>query len=374
MTDKEKLKVVFCTDGIFPNAVGGMQKHSRLLIEELAKDPGIELTVIHPHPNERIFDENLNITEIGLNGELHKNYIRNCYLYSKQVFEQLKKIDNAIIYSQGLSVWYGIDELAERLIINPHGLEPYQTLSVKDYLKTAHFRVIFNKLFNKAAKTISLGGKLTGILEDRIKSSKQKLAIIPNAVNPPPSKKAKTNWREPLHFMFVGRFAFNKGIEDLLQCAADLNYSGYEERVKFSLVGKGPLYEKLKARYVAPNIYFAGFASDDELNRIYQDAHMFVLPTLFEGMPTVVLEAMGHGLPIAVTDVGATKEQVDSSNGYIIRKHDPSSIKNAIVDFIEKTDAEKTAMSQASIDRVHSKFTWTQVAAKHKELFRSINA
>lgn len=136
MNASKKINLVFCTDGIHPKAIGGMQKHSRLLIEELSKNELLNISVIHPHKGENVFN-NPAVKEIAIEGNHHKNYIRNCYLYSKAVFSVLKDFPDALIYSQGLSVWYGAEQLAGRLIINPHGLEPYQTISTKDYLKTA---------------------------------------------------------------------------------------------------------------------------------------------------------------------------------------------------------------------------------------------
>ncbi|MGV2336128.1 MAG UNVERIFIED_CONTAM: glycosyltransferase family 4 protein [Planctomycetaceae bacterium] len=47
---------------------------------------------------------------------------------------------------------------------------------------------------------------------------------------------------------------------------------------------------------------------------------MFVFPTRFEGMPTVVLEAMAAAMPIIVSETGATGEFVSSDNGYLIKK------------------------------------------------------
>ena len=58
-------QVVFCTDGIFPHAVGGMQRHSTLLIEELAKSGRFSIVVIHPH-NAPVFNQSLGIKEIPL--------------------------------------------------------------------------------------------------------------------------------------------------------------------------------------------------------------------------------------------------------------------------------------------------------------------
>ena len=63
---EKKIQLLFITDGIFPHAIGGMQRHSRLLIEELSKNAELEIIVIHPHDSLKIFSDESSIKEIGL--------------------------------------------------------------------------------------------------------------------------------------------------------------------------------------------------------------------------------------------------------------------------------------------------------------------
>lgn len=369
---KGKTEILFCTDGIFPHAVGGMQRHSRLLIEQLAAMPDISIKVIHPHQGIRVF-ENPAITEIvAVPEKTSERYLINCYEYSKKIYDLALKHPNAIIYSQGLSVWYNIGRIGKRVIVNPHGLEPYQSLTTRDYVSGIPFRMIFNHLFKNAACIISLGGRLTPILQS--KTSPGKVKVLPNAVNVPEINPRNFNRADgPVKFLFVGRFALNKGINILAQAVKELNAAGYTDKFIFNLVGKGPLFDSYKNEYAFPNLNFLGFADDDKLSDLYRTNDVFVLPTLFEGMPTVVLEAMACGMPIIVTDVGATLEMVDQSNGFIIEKNDVESLKNAILKYSELSDVNKKSMSEASYSRVKDKFTWKIVADKHAGLFRSLS-
>ena len=76
------IKLAFCTDGVFPHSVGGMQRHSKLLIEALVKFD-IEILVFHPH-REMIFSSYHNVKEIYIEGiNIEKNYLKECYYYSK---------------------------------------------------------------------------------------------------------------------------------------------------------------------------------------------------------------------------------------------------------------------------------------------------
>ena len=222
-----KIPILFCTDGIHPHQVGGIQRHSRLLIEELVAQGEVDITVIHPH-EERVFPEELGVKEIQLQGiDTSKNYLRECHSYSKRVYEVAVAHPNHVIYSQGLCIWHGIADIADRVIVNPHGLEPYQALSTKEKLVAIPFKKVFDRIFNKAGHVISLGGGLTTILESRIRQ-KEKIVVLPNATVLPESTH-NHNWpdvNQPIRLLFVSRFAANKGIHILMEAIEQLNASG----------------------------------------------------------------------------------------------------------------------------------------------------
>lgn len=364
------MKVVFCTDGIFPHAVGGMQRHSRLLIKELAKRADVEITVIHPH-RQKAFGSNENIKEEVIQGiDESRNYLLECYRYSKRVYSVLEKYPDHVIYSQGLSVWYNINKISGRLIINPHGLEPYQAISLKDKITGIPFKIIFNYFFSHAAKVVSLGGRLTDILKIRI--SKSKIAVIPNATNLPVEELPEKDYSGKLQILFVARFASNKGIHILLEAIEQLNKRGYKDKIKWNLGGKGPLFNHYVENFNYENVNYLGFVSDEQLAELYKTNHLFVFPTLFEGMPTVVLEAMSYGMPVIVSDVGATAELVDAANGYLIEKNNVDALINAVVDFLKLPDADKKQLSINSYRKVRENFTWEAIAQRHVELFKSL--
>lgn len=366
-----EIDLVFCTDGIFPHAIGGMQRHSRLLIEELAKNQNINIVAIHPHTREKIFISK-NISEISIEGiDTNKNYLKECKSYSKRVYEIIKDYPNSIIYSQGLSVWYKADEFSDRLIINPHGLEPFQAIGLKAKLIALPFKKIFKDLFYKAKYVVSLGGGLTDILEKHIPS--EKIITIPNAVNLP--AKIQRNYpdkEEKIKLFFLARFAYNKGIGILLSAIDQLNKLGYEDKIEFYLAGKGPLYEEVKLKNDKRNVHLLGFISDDELVDYYKNSDAFIFPTLFEGMPTVVLEAMSYKLPIIVSDTGATAELVDNSNGWLIEKNNVNQVVSSVISFFQKTKSEKEVLAKNSFLKVEKYFNWEKVAQKHMALFDGI--
>lgn len=365
----KKPHILFCTDGIFPHSIGGMQRHSVLLLEEMVRQDRATFTVVHPHA-ENVLQHLPGVKEVPLNMPVKGNYILHCYNYSKKVFEVIQQNPADIVYSQGLSVIHGLKKIAKKTIVNPHGLEPFQALSKSDRIKSLPLRLIEGWQFRHAAKVISLGGRLTQILQ-RYVSDKRNVLVIPNAVNPatPPQRDFD---HEPLQLLFVGRFASNKGIELLMETVTKLNEDGYRNKLFFNLVGKGPLFDKITSTYNLPNVRYLGFASDEDLFRLYRENDIFIFPTLFEGMPTVVLEAMMAGMPVIVSDTGATAELVDRHNGFLVEAGNLRALKTAVQQMYSYSPEERRKLSEASIQKVLSRFTWEKAARKHLDLFESM--
>lgn len=365
----KRRKILFVTDGIFPFAIGGMQRHSACLIEALSVYEDLEITVIHPH-DKQVFPNLPSIREIQIPFDFNGFYIRRCYDYSKLVYQVIQQHPDALVYAQGFSVFYGLPEIGNRTIINQHGLEPFQSFSKMEKLKTLPMRFMERYQFRHAAKVISLGGKLTTILQQQVPRSKKKIVVLPNAVNP--GEKPNRNFKkEKLELLFVGRFAFNKGINLLMEAVRQLNNEGYKSRLIYNLVGKGPLYEQYKKEYQFENVNFIGFADDAELSRQYLKNDLFVFPTRFEGMPTVVLEAMAAAMPIIVSDTGATAELVNSDNGFLIETNNIRSLKWAIQRYYQISSEEKKVLSDNSYKKVTENFTWQKVAKMHWDLFHT---
>ena len=174
------------------------------------------------------------------------------------------------------------------------------------------------------------------------------------------------------HFLFVARFAANKGIEYLLEAVKQVNAAGYKDKIHFDLVGTGPLYDEKVGSCQETNVTFHGRVSDAELATLYQRADVFLFPTLFEGMPTVILEALSWGLPIVSTDVGAVTELVDEKNGLVIEKGSVEAICESIRYFCDLSGEEKARLGRASFELVKSKYQWDAVAEEHLYLFEEV--
>jgi glycosyltransferase involved in cell wall biosynthesis len=370
------MHVAICSDGVFPASMGGIERHTRLLVESLAaRHRELRLTVIHTHPGTRFFESFESVAEIAVDPKPgRRQYLIECLELSERFANELRKFPAAIIYSQGVCVLRGIHEFSPRLIVNPHGLESFQTLSFRDWATTAPFRIVQRRTFRHARFLVSLGGRLTSILH-REAGDGDRVIVLPNGVNLPnavPSRPPRDG--RPFRLLFVGRLARNKGIADLLEAMELLNRSGAGEHVQLDIAGAGPMLEQLQRAGDWTNVKLWGKVSDARLEELYEHADAFILPTLFEGMPTVVLEAMARSLPVLVTDVGATRELVDESNGRIIAKKDARGLAARILELIEMPEHSLHALGRAGYERAKTRFTWPHVADRHVDLFRRLDS
>ena len=131
----------------------------------------------------------------------------------------------------------------------------------------------------------------------------------------------------------VGRMSLEKGHANLLSAIALLKDMPGLPRHRFLLVGDGPEEGNLRRQAatlgIEDRIVMAGFQKD--VLPFYALANAFALPSLSEGSPNVILEAMAAGLPIASTNVGGVPEILeDGVTGLLVPAQNPPALAEAL--------------------------------------------
>ena len=107
----------------------------------------------------------------------------------------------------------------------------------------------------------------------------------------------------------------------------------------------------------------------EDIERYYQVADLFVLPSTNEGMPNVVLEAMASGLPCVATKVSGTKELVrDGETGYTFEVGDPTSLRQAILRILNNG---KDSFGHCGRKMVEEKYSLAGVAECYEVLYQN---
>jgi glycosyltransferase involved in cell wall biosynthesis len=144
--------------------------------------------------------------------------------------------------------------------------------------------------------------------------------------------------------LFVGTFSLHKGVTNLIGAMPQVVRRHPD--VKLVLAGSGPLEHRLRQLVqrlgLTKSVMFVGRKSHDQMPQLAAAADVLVSPSLNEGLPRVILEAMATGLPVVATSVGGVPELViDGRTGLLVRPGDKSALANALCRILADPDSAK---------------------------------
>ncbi len=208
-----------------------------------------------------------------------------------------------------------------------------------------------------------------------------KVTVIPNGVEFEVFDTAEamdlSPWEIPSEakvILFVGRLDPQKAPGDLLTA-----FAGFaEQAADFHLffVGDGPLKAELQQNAsqlpCASRVHFAGW--QPQIPQLMQAADCLVLPSLWEGMPNVVLEAMASGLPVISTAVDGVSELIQNGEqGVLVATGSPAEIQLALQS-LNTRPAEFRKMAENAQNTVKKEFTWDSITHKYELIYEKILA
>ena len=205
---------------------------------------------------------------------------------------------------------------------------------------------------NKNIKIIPMGAGIGNISD---KSTEKK------------EQKAKTN------ILFVGRLIEWKGTKYLLEATKLLD----PEKFELHIAGDGPERENLEK--IAPkNVIFHGYQTGKNLETLYQNADIFVLPSIVddagytEGLGTVLLEATNFSVPMIGTNVGGIPDIIkDGKTGILVPQKNPEAISEAVERLAKNPKLRETFVENA-MKHLEESFSWEIITEKFFEIYSSL--
>jgi glycosyltransferase involved in cell wall biosynthesis len=362
------MRVAMAAKGLFPYSIGGLEKFTAFLANALV-DLGVYVEVIAPGGKPLVNGFVPKYKEVFIQWPNIKPHKLSYYIFSKHVRDYLIKSKFDCAYGNGSALWTYVDAKKIPCIYSPLGMEEYKDPRIVGKLEKP-FQLLFNrKIARKSDAIISQGGKLTDEIIRFLRVSRDKVHVIPNAVDLShiDSFKPQHIKRENNRFLYVGKISYNKGIIDLVEA-----FKKIKEEVELCVVGSGPLMKTLIEGNKDPRIRFLGKVEEDKLFELFWSSDAFVYPTIFEGMPTVVIEAMACRLPVISTHIGGLPDLVDQQNGFIVPPRNPELLAETINKYISLPDSRKDEMRNVSRLKVESRFTWQKVAKSTLDLMNTL--
>jgi glycosyltransferase involved in cell wall biosynthesis len=206
---------------------------------------------------------------------------------------------------------------------------------------------------------IAVSSHVAAALEQRFSVPRDKITVIPNAVNmtaavgdpaPPPG------WPSQLDapvVLILARLEPEKGVEVAIQAMTRLPDATLVVAGDGSL--RTSLEELARAIGVAERVHFLGYRSD--ALALLRHAHVLALPSLREGLPLSILEAMAAGVPVVATDIGGTREIVrHEETGLLVPVDQPVALAESIQRTLTQRDATaaRVVAAHALVQREYS--------------------
>ncbi len=384
------MRWLILTDGITPFEIGGMQKHSFNLVKQLLFN-GENVTLFHCITRSKkiptveevyqaldcdvVMQELLTVRAFRFPnlGNMPGHYIRESYLLSCHYYEDIREVISQfdVVFAQGFTGWKFIEERKNKkgdsipVINHFHGLEMFQkTFGWRSAIQKWMLQGVAKWNVINADATISLGGKINEILLN-LGIPHSRILTISSGVD--------ENWfvHHPApkgsvpKILFVGRYERRKGLKELIR-AYKLVLKNHKD-IQLSIVG--PIPNHLKDEQSGLE-YFGEIKDEQQMKRIMDQHHILIVPSISEGMPTVILEAMSRGLAIICTDVGANRVMVNADNGWLIDEVSVSNISGRLQNVLDLDLIKLNHMGKASLELVKDNWGWSKVGSKHIALIK----
>ena len=172
--------------------------------------------------------------------------------------------------------------------------------------------------------------------------------------------------------LYVGRLVPRKGIEYLLEAWRDI-VTGFPD-ARLLLLGDGPLHQSLKANLgrlgIDGTARFAGRV--DNVPEYLRAADLFVLPSLQEGLPNALLEAMASGAPIVATRIGGVVDIADDGvDALLVTPGDPMGLAGAMGAMLGN-NALRERLSAAAVRKIADAYCLESRVERYKNLYASL--
>jgi glycosyltransferase involved in cell wall biosynthesis len=197
--------------------------------------------------------------------------------------------------------------------------------------------------------------------------SKRKI-YIPNGINL--SQIKPHPWENS--FLFVGRLEKIKGINYLLNALNKLSNHNWT----LTVVGNGsqkPNLEKLVEKYNLINkIKFTGLVKPEKLSQFYQASDVFILPSLSEGLPITILEALSHKLTVIATKVGGVPDLINENTGILINPKSTSDLIKSLSWVINHPEKAKQ-LGINGYKKIQTTYSWSNITSQIIKVYQSLN-
>jgi glycosyltransferase involved in cell wall biosynthesis len=173
----------------------------------------------------------------------------------------------------------------------------------------------------------------------------------------------------PARILLVALLDPKKGVDHLLRALAAVE----PPRFMLRIAGDGPVRRELEALRdqlgLSEHVEFLGLRSKPEVARLMRQSDFLVLPSLWENLPNVLIEAMACGLPVVATRTGGVPEMIDEGAGLLVEPGDVEGLRAALERMLDAhAGYDRKAIARAAGER----YGHEAVGARWDELYNEV--
>ena len=190
------------------------------------------------------------------------------------------------------------------------------------------------------------------------------VSVVHNGIDCEKFVPSKREPREGLQILFVGRLKPGKGVSDLLTAFKDVvtEFSN----VTLKIVGDGPLRDELVERTrvegIDSNVEFVGNVPNNRMPDIYAESDVFTLPSLNEGLPRTVLEAMACEVPVVVSELPQLVPVIKDA-GVTVPCRSPDTLASELGGLLVDSN-RRDRMGSIGRQRILEEYSWRETVRK----------
>jgi N-acetyl-alpha-D-glucosaminyl L-malate synthase BshA len=365
-----KMKITIIVPAFPPKVLGGTEIATYNIAKYLGKR-GHEvhiITQINVEQLKGVEEEKFYVHSI----KFKKIPLLGIMIFWIKVLFTLKKIKPDIIHAQNLDMGVG-GVLAKLFLKIPYVVYGRGT----DVYSPWIFKKTISKIIIKnAGAAITLTEDMK---KEMTKIYSRDISVIPNGLDINKfNNLSKENIRRSMNIsndekiiIFVGRLHPIKGVEYLIESMDFIRQN--DVKTKLIIVGDGvgrKKLEKLVNKFdLSKNVLFVGIISNEDIPKYLTLSDILVLPSLKEGFPNILLEAMASGLPIVATNVGGIPEIIkNGENGFLVEPKNPKAISEKVLSLFENNEIRRMIIEKNREDA--KKYNWENITEKLEEKYR----
>lgn len=222
-----------------------------------------------------------------------------------------------------------------------------------------------------------------GDAADAIARPRRPITVVPNGADaevflPRDPGEARRRLGVPVDgpvISYVGKLVPRKGVDTLIEAMGllDAREGGAPHLVMAGIGGmREPLEQRARELGISDRITWLGKVPHDDVGWVMSTGDVFVLPSLSEGLPTVVCEAMACGLPVVATAVDGTPEIVDDpATGLLVQPHDADGLAAALARVLDDP-VLRAQMGAEALRRSEADYTWEANARRMEDVYDAV--